>query len=995
MKIEPLKAASDGRAERRPTGAHARGYAAFISYSHAVDGELAPALQGGLHRFARPSFALRALRVFRDEASLAANPGLWSSIEQALEASQFFILLASPDAARSTWVQREVTYWLQHKSPATFLIVLTSGELVWDEVVGDFDWQRTTALPPAVCDAFREEPRYIDLRWARAEDDVSLHDPRFREAVADLAAPLHHRPKDALLGEDVRQHRRTVRWVRGTIATLTVLLILALSATGIAINRQQAAEERQRLATARLLLTRAELAVTSDPRTALQLAEAAHRINPDPETQSGLAHLLLDTRYAGSLEGHTESVRALTFAPDGRTLATAARDETVILWDMADPNRPHRLGSFPTGRDDDLRAVSFHPDGRTLAATGGAGVQLWDVSEPSRPRPLGDPLTVVDDGADREFGADAVAFAPGGRLLAASSGAQTVLWDVSDPARPVPVGTPPAGHLGNIHLLGFTPDGRTLAAVSDTDRTLIRWDLSDPVRPREMSRTDVARADFFGAVALSTSGTSLVAGDHDAVNFWDLDDPAGPRFSGTPLSGNTSANTTALAFSGDGSALATARSDHTVLLWDLSGPVAAPHMIGGSITGAGEVSVMAFAPDGRSLATASGKDVMLWNVTGRAEPQRLGDPLGVLESSRKAMAFAPRAPLLAVVDNGRRRDRGKGNLHKGWTPSDERNGVVLWDLTDPTRPRRLGDRLTGDARSSPSVAFAPDGRTLAMTGGRTTVLWDVSDPSRPTRLADLPDGTAENAHGATAVSFSPTAPLLAAANDDGTVALWDLRNPSSPRPLGAPIAGSTHSVNTLGFAPDGSILVVAAPGQQTALWEVSDPARPARLGSLDESVGAVAFAPDGRTVATAGAGQSVLLWDVTDPARPRRLGDPLAGHLRSVEAVAFSGDGRTLATAAGSDDRTVLLWDVVDPARPRRLGEPLGLNDGVPALVFAPDGRLVAGSDNQVALWGLTRLEALRNDPIELACSITRDGLDVDQWVRNVPGLDYEDSCTS
>src|SRR3712207_2231637 len=133
------------RVERRPRGATGGAYAAFISYSHAADGKLAPALQRGLHGFARPWFRLRAVHVFRDETSLSANPGLWFSIEQALRNAEFFILLASPEAARSPWVDREVTYWLQHKSPASFLIVLTDGELVWNNGTADFDWTRTTA----------------------------------------------------------------------------------------------------------------------------------------------------------------------------------------------------------------------------------------------------------------------------------------------------------------------------------------------------------------------------------------------------------------------------------------------------------------------------------------------------------------------------------------------------------------------------------------------------------------------------------------------------------------------------------------------------------------------------------------------------------------------------------------------------------------------------------------------------------------------------------
>lgn len=76
-------------------------YAAFISYSRAVDGKLAPAIQSGLERFAKPWWRVRVLRVFRDDASLTANPGLWSSIQEGLARSEHFILLASQRAAKS------------------------------------------------------------------------------------------------------------------------------------------------------------------------------------------------------------------------------------------------------------------------------------------------------------------------------------------------------------------------------------------------------------------------------------------------------------------------------------------------------------------------------------------------------------------------------------------------------------------------------------------------------------------------------------------------------------------------------------------------------------------------------------------------------------------------------------------------------------------------------------------------------------------------------
>src|SRR5207342_1492085 len=121
--------------------------------------------------------------------------------------------------------------------------------------------------------------------------------------------------------------------------------------------------------------------LASDPRAALRLAEAANRIHPDPETQAGLAHLLVNTRFSGVLEGHTGAVSAVAFAPDGHTLATASNDQTVLLWDVTDPTRPRRLGDPLPGHTVAVSAVAFAPDGHTLAtASNDQTVLLWDVT---------------------------------------------------------------------------------------------------------------------------------------------------------------------------------------------------------------------------------------------------------------------------------------------------------------------------------------------------------------------------------------------------------------------------------------------------------------------------------------------------------------------------------------------------------------------------------------------------------------------------------------
>ena len=120
---------------------------AFISYSHADGGRLASALQSGLQGFARPWYKLRAIRVFRDKTSLAVNAGLWPSIEKALEQSEYFVVLASPAAAGSPWVRREIDYWLTHRPPQTLLVVVTEGTVTWDAPPAALI-DPMTALPP-------------------------------------------------------------------------------------------------------------------------------------------------------------------------------------------------------------------------------------------------------------------------------------------------------------------------------------------------------------------------------------------------------------------------------------------------------------------------------------------------------------------------------------------------------------------------------------------------------------------------------------------------------------------------------------------------------------------------------------------------------------------------------------------------------------------------------------------------------------------------------
>lgn len=227
-------------------------YHAFISYSHAADKRLAPAIQAGLHRLACPFYRRRALNVFRDKTGLAATPTLWSAIEAALQQSAHFILLASPESARSEWVRKEVAWWVEHRSVSTILIVLTEGELTWNPDAHDCDETRASAIPEVLRSKLREEPLYVDMRWARSHGELTLRNARFLDAILDLAAPLHGKAKNDLAGEDVRQSR-IVRTLSITVALALALLAAgAWHQRGVAQRNETLAIDRQRLAEQRL-----------------------------------------------------------------------------------------------------------------------------------------------------------------------------------------------------------------------------------------------------------------------------------------------------------------------------------------------------------------------------------------------------------------------------------------------------------------------------------------------------------------------------------------------------------------------------------------------------------------------------------------------------------------------------------------------------------------------------------------------------------------------
>ncbi|MBL9134416.1 MAG: TIR domain-containing protein [Verrucomicrobiales bacterium] len=490
-------------------------YDAFISYGHAADRELAPALQKGLQVFAKPWYQLRALRIFRDATGLAVTPELWGSIESALARSRFFLLLASPKAAQSQWVAQEVHWWLAHRSVSQFLIVLTDGEVVWDAAAGDFDWVKTNALPPAMQRAFPEEPLHLDLRWAKTSSQLSLRRPEFADAVARLSATLRGISLDEIIGEEVRQHHRTMRWARGVglallgVAAAAILAgVLALQAKRMVkpLTREretQAAEQANQAISARLAAQANELAATHQ-ELAILLAVEAVRALPNAASERALRSALFEvitpvTRFdhgtdsscyavfhpdgnrvltygtpmvrlrdalSGTVQmefrGHTNDVTEARFDRDGRRLCTSEAVGEIRLWET-DTGRV--LASIPKQRPG---TTLLSPNAtRMLLLEEGGGGALWDATKVSK-------IADIDFYSTHQFLADRVSqasfSADGERLAVLTRGGNAsvinvktgeVVHELSDHTKPVT-------------SVAFDPEGRWMVTSSD-DGTLRRW----------------------------------------------------------------------------------------------------------------------------------------------------------------------------------------------------------------------------------------------------------------------------------------------------------------------------------------------------------------------------------------------------------------------------------------------------------------------------------------------------------------------------------------
>ena len=874
-------------------------YDGFISYSHAADNQLAPALQRGLQFLAKPWSSRRALRIFRDETGLSTNPHLWSAIESALDESTWFVLLASEEAAQSEWVNKEISHWLATKAVDHILPVVTDGSWAWDSALGDFTTE-SSAVPETLRGALADEPRHLDLRWARTETDLDLRNSRFRSAVADLAAPIHGIAKDDLEGEDIRQHRRARRLVRAGVSVLALLVVLAAGLGVLALVSRNHAVSVGNTARAQALAAESQGELSADPEVAVLLARQAVRVSPIPKAVAALRQAMDASPVRSALptgsaklcgtENFT-SGPTIGYNPAGTQLAESLCTGDVVVFEAVSGHLVYRRHLSAQAS-----AVAYAPNGGVMAVGTSNGIDLLDPS-------TGTVLSKLNGHGEP----DTLVFSPEGSQLADISDLGTTLWNLSSGTTQFFI-----RDFRNDSTAAFTPDGKFLVVGTQGPTEVIDVATGQIVHRLTPSGQTLSGGEL-NPVALQ--GTTLVVGVNVTgpgdvtgdIDLWDTQ-------TWTMSSVLTTVTGTAIgdvAISPDGQKVAVGNFDGTGGVWSVT-PDEEQVTLSGQTA---DINAIAFSPNGADVAAAAND--------GTARIYRAGGPwLNTLPATLCGCGneFGWQQHKLVALDRS-----GNDVLLESWLLPSGR------PLPDPP--------VLATDQQSLGVVLSPDGKLVA--------IWDDDAPTSTVRVLDTATRRLVFTLPATSisgVSFSDDDRLLVVADQSGGLHISTLS--SGHIMVGH---GWTQNCSTgAGYSPpvssDDRLVAVYSFCGQVSVGRVKT-ARPVETFNQRGQLSHIAFDPSGDRLALASWDSTVTVLNVaTDQPALELVGDT-----RGVNGVAYSPNGQYIATTSGDD--TMRVWNATT-------GQLMQVdhdetNPGSPS--FNPDGQTLAetNNDNQIRLWAV------------------------------------------
>jgi RNA polymerase sigma factor (sigma-70 family) len=513
-------------------------------------------------------------------------------------------------------------------------------------------------------------------------------------------------------------------------------------------------------------------------------------------------------------EHHQGTVRAVRFAPDGQTVASAGADGVIRLWVAATGQVLHTLA----GHRGAVSALAFSPGGKTLASAGQDGtVRPWD------------PATGVSRRTCRGHAAPvrALAFSTDGMVLAsAGMDRRVLLWHAdSDKA------------VGDCNLRTVAP----LALAFVDDRRLAVASEAGAVRLYDVA-ANKKLCDYRGmvwavnALACSRDGRWLVAGGQDGLfQRWDVasgkaDEHETPGHRGPVWCADVSP---------DGRLIVSGGLDGTVRLWDLASARAVETYRPDWQTprGLSYVSAVAFVLGGRGVV-AAGDDgfIHFWDR----------------QKGTRAHWRAHRGKVTVLA-------RGPGG--RGLVSAGADGVVYLWEPATGEKVRTFSG-VVGEVRH---LAVSPDGAQLAGVAADGTLhRWDLA--------SGKPLGTAAGkGSGLDVAAFSPAGACLAASGRGAALHLW--RPGSGALPPPDRWRDENSEAVALAFAPDGT-LALAGRDNVIRLWRLDGAKEVARFAGHQTRVNALGFTPDGTSLVSASDDGTVLIWDVPG----RGIGSTGAAH---------------------------------------------------------------------------------------------------------------------
>ncbi|KAJ5413900.1 hypothetical protein N7509_000527 [Penicillium cosmopolitanum] len=446
------------------------------------------------------------------------------------------------------------------------------------------------------------------------------------------------------------------------------------------------------------------------------------------------------------------------------------------------------------------------------------------------------------------------------------------------------------------------------------------WVLKYPIVEKDWSaclQTLEGHSNEVTSIAWSRDGSRLASGSWDnTVRIWD---PATGQTIST-LKGHSSW-VASIAWSRDGSRLASGSYDKIVRIWDPATGQTMSTLEGHSSW----VTSIAWSRDGSRLASGSDdKIVQIWDpATGQISSTleghiRIWDPAtGQTMSTLEGHSYWVRS--IAWSRDGSRLASGSND-----------KTVRIWD---PATSQTICT-LIGHSKTVTSIAWSPDGSRLASGSWDNTVrIWD---PATGQTISTLKG----HSSWVTSITWSQDGSQLVSGSDDKTVRIWD---PATGQ-ISSTLEGHSNEVTLIAWSRDRSRLASGSNDKTIRIWDPATAPISSTLQGYSNRVTSIAWLQDGSRLASCSDDKTVRIWDTSTG----QTISTLEGHSNEVTSIAWSRDGSRLAS--GSYDKTVRIWD---PATAPISSTLEGHSNRLTSIAWSRDGsRLASGSDDHtVRIW--------------------------------------------